>query len=514
MRRPARFLSLLAALAAALAVAGCGGDDGGSEGVGPAAAVPAGAAIYFEFAIKPEGATKEGAEGAAAKILDTPDPGARIVELIEQSAAEEGTPVDFEQDVEPWLGENAAVFLRSFENDEGTFVVESTDTAAAIAFLSSQSDATGRTGTYEGHDYEFNKGGDVFGAVGDFIVQGSEEGFKATVDAESGDSLGDDDEFKSSLDQISDDSLASLYADPKTILDAIPATELDPSSRSILEKTIGDAIDEPIVGDLTASASDISFELSAGAGGVETDESALLSELPGQAWLGIGLAEVGEAVQRGLDASKQAGIPGFDVDQINSQLSLATGHDLDEIVGSLGEGAIFVEGTSEQQLTGALVVESKDPEVTGDLINKLGLLLQQSADPKEMTVEPLASTGGDQGFRVTDRSGDLTQPIDVLQRDDKLVIGYGPNAATQALEGGETLSGTPAFTSAKDQLSDLGIDAFLSFAPVFQLAERQGANKDPDYQQAKPYIDGLDYLAVGSGDEDGRALVKFVIGLK
>ena len=513
MRRPALLLLLFTALAAAL-VAGCGDDDGGSDDVGPAAAVPATAPIYFEFAVKPEGSAKEGAEAAAAKILDTPDPGARIVELIEQSAADEGDPVDFEQDVEPWLGESGAVFLRSFENDEGTFVVESTDAAAAIAFLSSQSDATGRTGTYEGHDYEFNQGGDVFGAVGDFIVQGPEEGFKAAVDADSGDSLGDNEEFKGSLDDVSDDSIASLYADPKKILDAIPAAELDPGSRSILEQTIGDAADEPIVGDLTASASDISFELSAGSSGVETNESALLSELPGSAWLGIGLADIGDAVQRGLDATRQAGIPGFDIDQINSQLSLATGHDLEEIAGSLGEGAIFVEGTSERQLAGALVVESKDPALTGDILNRLGTLLRQGSDPKETTVEPLASTGGDQGFRVTDHSGDLAQPVDIIQRDDKLVIGYGPNAAAQALEGGDTLSGTAAFTSAKDRLSDLGVDAFLSFAPVFQLAESAGAGDDPDYQQAKPYIDALDYVAVGSGDEDDRALVKFVIGLK
>jgi hypothetical protein len=104
--------------------------------------------------------------------------------------------------------------------------------------------------------------------------------------------------------------------------------------------------------------------------------------------------------------------------------------------------------------------------------------------------------------------------VEIVQRDDKLVIGYGPNAATQALEGGDTLSGTPAFSSAKDRLSDFGIDAFLSFAPVFQLAESEGAGEDPDYQRAKPYIDGLDYVAIGSGVEDDRALVEFVAGLK
>ena len=46
------------------------------------------------------------------------------------------------------------------------------------------------------------------------------------------------------------------------------------------------------------------------------------------------------------------------------------------------------------------------------------------------------------------------------------------------------------------------------------LAAASGASADADYQQAKPYLDSLDFLAVGSGSEDDRAVGRFVIGLK
>jgi hypothetical protein len=67
---------------------------------------------------------------------------------------------------------------------------------------------------------------------------------------------------------------------------------------------------------------------------------------------------------------------------------------------------------------------------------------------------------------------------------------------------------------AKSQVSSLGTDLFLSFPAILQLAESSGANKDPGYQQAKPYIDALDYLVSGSGTENDKTEVKAVLGLK
>ena len=94
------------------------------------------------------------------------------------SAQDDGEPFDYAKEVEPWLGERAAVFFEKLdENDDPTglgIVVESTDADATQEFVDKQvkaSDDPYKSGSYEGVDYEV--GGDednVIGVVGDFLV--------------------------------------------------------------------------------------------------------------------------------------------------------------------------------------------------------------------------------------------------------------------------------------------------------------------------------------------------------
>jgi hypothetical protein len=94
------------------------------------------------------------------------------------------------------------------------------------------------------------------------------------------------------------------------------------------------------------------------------------------------------------------------------------------------------------------------------------------------------------------------------------VIGYGANSVARTLTPADTLADSPSFSAATGQVSDLGTDFFLAFPAVFQLAESTGANSDPGYRQAKPYIDALSYLVSGSGENDDQTEVKAVLGLK
>jgi hypothetical protein len=518
----ARSLTAVVLAAAGLAVAGCFHDDGGNA-EGPSQVAPEDAPLYIEATVRPTGEAAADAKAALGKVLDTDDPGAEIVSLFEQEAQEEDEPFDYEQDVAPWLGERAGLFFLTFEEGDDSqlaVILETTDPDAALESNRRLEGVSGETGEeeYEGVGYQPAKDPEdgVFGIVDDFLVQGDLESFKAAVDASNDGSLADSDTYEDSLGDLADDRLATLYGVPKEILDAIPEEQINPAGRSFFERAAGKAVTEPVVGDLTATANSFDVELSAGAEGVETPQSPLLELAPAQAWLGIGFGDIGGAIKRGLESLDQANIPGVDADTIRSQIQLATGLDLDEIAAALGDGSVFVEGTLPAQIGGALVIQTKEPEVTSDLLTKLQTLIQQRANPKEARVKPLASASGEVGFQVVDPSGELTQPVQVVQSGDKIVIGYGAQATTEALQdgGGQPLSSSPAYTSAKEQLGSLGLDVFLSFAPVFQIAESQGAAKDPDYRQAKPYIDALDYLAIGSGSDDGRALVRFIVGLK
>lgn len=514
MSRRRIFTPLLACAAIPAAIlAGCGGGGGGgSTDVGPAAAVPVNTPIYLDATVKPTGSAQSDANAALGKILDTPDPGAKIVSLLEDSAKADGHPIDFQQDVTPWLGEKAGVFFTSLGTDSnGVAVVETTNPAASLAFAQK---ASGDTATdpapqsYNGATYQADKSqpGQVFGTVGDFLVEGDLAGFKAAVDANKGDSLGDSSDFKDSIGDLPDDRLGTLYTVPKDFISALGPDQFDPQSKALLEKTAGDSLDKPVAGALTATADTIQLEATGGSNGVDTPESSLIGGVPGQSWLAFGLGNLGDSAKKSIDQLKDQ-IPNFDAAQ--AQIQQATGSSLEQLTGALGDAVLYVQGTTQQTLTGALIVQSKDTELTGRLLTQLQSLLQLGSGG----VKPLQLSGGGTGFQINDPSV-APRPVELAQQGDKLVIGYGAGSAEASLTPAQTLADSPTFSAAHDQISSLGTDLFLDMPSVFALAESTGAKSDPGYTQAKPYLDALTYLVTGSGSSGDKAEFKAVLGLK
>ena len=511
-------ISIFAAGCLAFAV-GCGGGGDGEDG-GPASIVPADAPVYFEAVVRPEGEAASGAEGALGKIIGSDDPGQVIVDQIESAAAADDENFSYEEDIEPWLGERAGIYPTSLAGESDVVVaLETTDSDRAIEFLSSQGD-TPEEKEYEGVDYQLDSDGDAVGVVEGLLVFGDEESFKAAVDnAEEDDSLAGSDEFEDAIDELPEDRLATLYAIPKTFIEAIPEEEIDAQGRDIILESLGDDGEEPVLGSMTASDAALSLEVSAAGGAeVSAEESTLVGELPAAAWLGLGVADIGAGVERGVASVDESDVPGLSAATIRQQLNAVAGIDLDaDVVNALGDGAFFLQGTSEADLGGALVIQSTDPTASARLLIRIQGLIKRRGDPSEVRVQPLASTGGDVGFQLVDPTGELPQPIQVVQRGDRIVAGYGAASVEQGLTaqtGTASLAGNPAFTSAQSAIGDLGIDAFLSFAPIFAFAEASGAASDPKYQQAKPYLDAFDFLAAGSSTEDDRTTARFIVGLK
>ena len=474
--------------------------------------MPANTPIYLDATVKPTGSAKTDANAALGKILNTPDPGAKIVSLIEDQSKSDGHPINYQQDIAPWLGQKAGVFFTSLGTDsQGAAVVETTNPAASLAFARKASGDTATDPapqTYNGATYQTDKSqsGQVFGTVGSFLVEGDLAGFKAAVDASKGDSLGDNSDFKDAIGDLPDNRLGTVYTIPKNFIDALGPDQFDPNSQALLEKTAGDSINEPAAGALTASADSIELEATGGNNGVDTPESSLIGDVPSQAWLAFGIGNLGDTVKRSLDQVKDQ-IPNFDSAQ--QQIESATGSSLGQLEGALGDAVIYVEGTTQSTLTGALVVQIKDAALTGRLLNQLQSLLQLGSGG----LKPLHLSGGGTGFQINDPSI-ASAPIELAQQGDKLVVGYGANSAEQTLTPAQKLADAPAFTTAHGQVSSLGTDLFLDFPPIFALAESSGAKSDPGYMQAKPYLDALSYLVTGSGASGDKAEFKAVLGLK
>ena len=137
-------LALACVAVPAAILSGCGGGGGGgSTDVGPAAAVPANTPIYLDATVKPTGSAKSNADAALSKILNTNDPGAKIISLIESQTKANGHPINYQQDIAPWLGQKAGVFFTSLgTNSQGAAVVETTNPGASLAFAQKASGDT------------------------------------------------------------------------------------------------------------------------------------------------------------------------------------------------------------------------------------------------------------------------------------------------------------------------------------------------------------------------------------
>ena len=123
-------------VAVLLVLASCGGDggDGPSAPVGPdpATLAPADAPLFAEGVVRPEGDQKEAIDSALSKLLATDDPGTFVVEQLDKALAGSDAGVTYQDDIEPWLGEQAGFFLETFTEDaDGAAVVATTAAPSA-----------------------------------------------------------------------------------------------------------------------------------------------------------------------------------------------------------------------------------------------------------------------------------------------------------------------------------------------------------------------------------------------
>lgn len=520
-----RFLALFAALAAlVLALSACGDDDSDSGDLGPdpATMTPADVPFYGEVVVRPEGDMLENFNETISKISGTDDPGALITQGLDSELQQDG--LSYSEDIEPWLGARAGGFVSSVdpsgEQAEGAVAVAVTDTEAAQAFIDKAREngsATLEEATYNETDYLVGDGTAV-GISGDFLVLGTEEGFKAAVDASGGDSLADDSEAGDALDDAPDDSLFSAYADTQAIIDLIETSgELSPEQLKQFEDQISQYSEGPVNFWGTVGDDTITFAGSGPAPTDAADPSDLVSSFPSGSWFAFATADVGKQIENSIEQFEQgfqaglesASVDGFSPGQVPDPLGefeRATGVDLRTDLASIGDVGGFVSGTSVLGLGGGLVMETSDEAGASELVGKLETALSRQ---REVQI-----TKTDTGFDVTLSGAPVGAEVSV--EDGKLVLAAGGATVDDVLSPDETLGDSDRFEDASEALGDdMTASFYLDFVPIVQLIESTGqVDADPDYQMAKPYIDALDFMAAGSRIDGDRAEVGFVLGVR
>jgi hypothetical protein len=508
---------LLAALAA-LPVAGCGGGGSSSSGTDPASVAPPTTPLYVDFTIRPEGETKANIETLAQKLAGIDDLGGLIVAELEKSASDEGEEVDFEKEVKPWLGERAGFIYPNFK--EGDFkdfaaAIQVTDAGEAEDFVHKHTAGGSEkfeAGSFEGVDFEVGEDGTTIGVIDELLVIGVEESvFKEVVTASAGESLADESAYSDAISNIPSGSAADVYVDIGNLIsEAEAGGEVDQSTKLFFENVGVDLKEATAVASLVPGSDQLEIDVSSNATGENPpsgDASKLLGELPASV-AAFASPEFGKRFNEGIDQIDEQGIPGqVPPHQLKKALK-QSGIDLESIASSIGDVGLFVEGNSERNLGGALVLETENATQAKNTVSNIGLFLRASGMPGITAVSGEAS-----GFSI--RSPELgRQPLVVIAKGERIAIGYGRASAMAGVaESGETLSSSPAYQEAVSALGSTPIAAFVDGPAALKLASALVPPGEEGFREAKRYLTKIDYLAIGSEASGGLATAKLIVGV-
>jgi hypothetical protein len=524
-RRTNIALLVLTALLASLVV-GCGGGDSSSgsssSGSGPGSelanvAAP-GSVVFAEADLKPEGELKSNADAAAKKLTGEASLRDFVISKLEGSAREEGEKLDFGTEVEPWLGDHGgAAFERVVEGElsEPLIAVETTNAKAAQAFVDKRTaggKGPAKKASYEG--VQFKVGGPQDNAVGligeTLVLADSEKEFKAAIKASQGDSLGGEDRFQETLELATKDSLADIYIDLGGLIDQSEGKTEVPTEE-VLKAAGIDPEEATAVASVIPHSDQIEINVNSELGGEKApsgDASKLLGSLPANSFVALGFAGFNEQLEEAIDNLDEEGLP----PQLKSgELKSATqqaGIDLDKLVASLDEAAIFAEGTSKESLGAAMVVTAKSAEAA-DAVGSLGTLLRAASVPGITAISGKAS-----GFSI--RGDSLgNKPLVVVGKGDRIAIGYGLAPAIAGLNAGSgaTLSGTSTYKAAAAALGKTPISGFVDGPAALRLAESMLPRSASEFWEAVPYLKKISYIGIGSGTSGDLATATLIAGI-
>ncbi len=476
---------------------------------------PPGSLVFVEAKLRPTGAMKSNLDAASRRITGRAL-GEFVLGEIEKSAGDAERPLDFDREVEPWLGEVGAVAferLVSGELSEPLIAVQTTDPEATEKLIAERANAGDEDADYAGVDFKVSDSGDrAIGLIDDALVLAAgEREFKTAVDAAQGDSLADEDRFQETVAVASDASFADAYVDIGGILEQSD-DRIDPRVRGVLRGAGLDPSEATAVASLIPRSEQIEIDVSSDLAGREApdgDVSELLGSLPASSLAAFAFADFGEQLEEAVDGLDEAGIP----DAIGpGELKAAfaqTGVNLERVAGSLESAAVFVSGKSREELGGALVLSGRSSEAA-DAIAGLGQLLRGARVPGITAV-----TGRGSGFSI--RSRELGEkPLVVLGKGNRVSIGYGLGPALTGIAGNSaaTLAGTAGFKAAKKALGNTPISGYVDGPSALRLAEALVPRTSGDFWNAVPYLKKIDYIGVGSGSEDGVVTARLIAGLR
>lgn len=497
--------------------------------------VPVEAAFYLDVYIDPGDDQKAAIDDLLAKFPEeagTFDKGKQsLIDVLDPELEKIG--LSYEVDIQPWAGDQAALFILPPEDSDepsGAVLIKTTDEEASEGSLEDGFEGADLPEPSEpidhaGESYRTIDVGEespvAYSVAGGYVIVGDEVGVKAALGAADGDSLEDSEAFERATAELPEDRLFTFFIDGERFFEAIKdAPDLTPEDEEGLQ-----AMEE--LGGLASSA--ISLTVDDGAvyfdsvsdvsqGGIYTDllanlgDESPLGDLPGGSWFAFGFPEVGETVTTVLESFSQIDATGFDLAQVEASFRAETGLDLqDDLLSWMGDAAFFVQGANLQDVGGGLVLESSDAGKAEAALVKLREVIDSEEPGFTQDIESEAGTG----FSI--QAPGQPAPIRMVA-GDRVIIAYGDAAFDSAVSRENTLADSEAYGGAIDILG--GDYTPLFYADIQKIrifAEAAlafgGQAQNPTYtEDVRPWLEPLTYAVAGARTDDETVVQRFVIG--
>ena len=491
---------------------------------------PEDAAAFGSLYVNPSNDQKRAIDSLLKKFPQTEsfdDTKNMLVDLLD--AELQPLEINFEDDIEPWLGDQIGFFLmpqQPGDQASAAALVATTDEDATAETMEKIFDAQEEPTEfeereYEGVEYKAAVGPDVveppgaYGFVENFLVVGTEDALKASVDASQGDSLEDSENYQGAVEPFYEDRIALIYIDGEAVLNAADNIS-DPGVQESVDALADAGANGPFALAIRAAENGAMLETSAHLEdeGFLTDLTGafdgpgLVRDMPGGAWAALGIPQVGELSETVIEIIDASG-GGPAVEEAEANVQAETGLQLQEdILSWMGDAAIFVQGTDLQSLGGGLVVESSDPDKTDAAVDALAARVNRD-DPG--TLEPVEIEGRS-GYRFQPLG--FPVPVNILG-GESLVIAVGEKSTTDLLSGESTLGSSERFQEVDALLgSDLNPIFFVDIEAALNVAEAFQVDTAEDADEVTPILEHFTYAVIGVKTEGDTTLQRFVVGIE
>ena len=455
-------------VAGAFALALCGGgglfaySKLGGGGPQPEEALPAETIGYVKVDMDPSADQKvdmiriankfPGLKDEIGELDEDDDLRKQIFESIQDEGGLED--VDYEKDVEPWLGKRFAVAALPSDDGSGpeaVIVLASEDKEAAEEGLSKMTDGDGYCSVQD----DFALCGEEQSVVDD-AVKGAEEG-----------SLADDEEFSQDMDDLGEDGIASAW------FDLSKAKELDPAmSSASTEGRIAMALrfDGPAV-ELAGSMNGLPEE------SVPSGDGTSVEALPEDTAAALAVAGLDESIKNAWPEFEKnldniAG-PSWqqDLQDIETQTGLQIPEDVAKALGSDTVLSVAADPTTPK----VALRTNGDRSTIDDMVE----LIQGPSTSSY----PSSYSSGPQIF--------------VKDGDEDRVVVSNDEGYAEEVGSGSGLGDSEAF---QDAVPDADKASAVGYVDIASLVETYGSDFDPEVRENMEVLSAFGFSASGEGD--------------